>query len=41
MKYREDNEDDVLAIYLVSDGVVGCEVRFLGQHLTTMRADDG
>jgi hypothetical protein len=40
MKYRRDEEDDVLAVYLISNGVVGCKVRFLGQHLATMRADD-
>jgi hypothetical protein len=40
MKYRGDDEDDVLVVYLTSGGVVGCKVGFLGQHLATTRADD-
>ena len=40
MKYRGDNEDDVLVVYLISGRVVGCKVGFLGQHLATTRADD-
>jgi hypothetical protein len=29
MKYQGGNEDDVLAVYLVSDGVAGCKMEFL------------
>ena len=29
MKYQGDDEDDILAVYLVSDGVVRCKVGFL------------
>jgi hypothetical protein len=39
MKYRGDNEDEVLVVYLVTGGVVRCKVRFLAQHLVVMRAD--
>ncbi len=40
MRYRGDNQDDVLAVYLISDGVVGCKVRFLAQHSAVTRVDD-
>ena len=33
-------EEDVLAVYCVADGVVGCKVGFLPQHLATRGADD-
>lgn len=34
------NEEDVLAVYCVADGVVGCKVGFLPQHLASRGADD-
>jgi hypothetical protein len=41
MKYRGDEEDDVLAVYLLNvGGVVGCKVGFLSQALASRRADD-
>ena len=40
MKYRGDEEDDVLAVYLLVGGVVGCKVGFLSQALASMRVDD-
>jgi len=40
MKYRGDEEDDVLAVYLLVGGVVGCKVGFLLQALASRRADD-
>ena len=33
-------EEDVLAVYCVADGVVGCKVGFLPQHLASRGADD-
>jgi hypothetical protein len=30
----------VLAVYIITDGVVGCKVGFLGQHLAKIRADN-
>ena len=35
MRYWGDNGDDVLAVYLISDGVV----EFLAQYLVAIRAD--
>ena len=40
MKYRGDDEDDVLGVYLLVGGVVGCKVGFLSQALASRRADD-
>ena len=40
MRYRGDEEDDVLAVYVIAGGVVGCKVGFLPQHLASRRADD-
>jgi hypothetical protein len=40
MRYRGDEEEDVLAVYVVAGGVVGCKVGFLPQHLASRRADD-
>ncbi len=40
MGYRGDEEEDVLAVYIVAGGVVGCKVGFLLQHLASRRADD-
>lgn len=40
MKYWGDDEDDFLAVYLVSDGVVGFKEGFLAQHLAVTRVDD-
>ena len=40
MRYRGDEEDDVLAVYLLVGGVVGCKVGFLSQALASRRADD-
>ncbi len=40
MRYRGDEEEDVLAVYVVAGGVVGCKVRFLPQHLASRKADN-
>jgi hypothetical protein len=41
MIYRDGGEeDDVLAVYLVGDGVIGCKVGFLAPHLALRGADD-
>ena len=40
MRYRGDEEEDVLAVYVIAGGVVGCKVGFLPQHLALRRADD-
>jgi hypothetical protein len=41
LAYRNrGEEEDVMAIYCVGDGVVGCKVGFLPQHLTTRGAGD-
>ena len=40
MRQRGDDEDDVLVVYLITDGAVGCKVEFLRQHLAMTRADD-
>ena len=40
MRYRGDEEEDVLAVYIVDDRMTGCKVGFLPQHLATRRADD-
>ncbi len=40
MRYRGDEEDDVLAVFVMAGGVVGCKVGFLPQHLSPRRADD-
>jgi hypothetical protein len=33
-------EDDVLTVYLVGNGVIGCKVGFLAQHLASRGADN-
>jgi hypothetical protein len=39
--YRNSGEeDDVLAVYLVGNKVIGCKVGFLAQHLAPRGADD-
>jgi hypothetical protein len=41
MIYRDGGEEDkVLAVYLVGDGVIGCKVGILTQHLASRGADD-
>ena len=40
LRYRGDEEDDVLAVYAIAGAVVGCKVGFLPQHLASTRADD-
>ena len=41
LAYRnQGEEEDVIAVYCVGDGVVGCKVGFLPQHLATRGADD-
>jgi hypothetical protein len=40
MRYRGDEEEDVLAVYVIAGGVVSCKVGFLPQHLALRRAND-
>ena len=40
MKYRGGEEDDVLVVYLLVGGVVGCKESFLSQALASRKADD-
>ena len=41
LAYRnQGEEEDVIAVYCVGDGVVGCKVGFLPQHLATRGAGD-
>jgi len=40
MVYRGEGEEEVLAVYVVAGGMVGCKVGFLPQHLASRRADD-
>ncbi len=40
MRYRGDEEEDVLAVYVIAGGVVACKVEFLPQHLALRRADN-
>jgi hypothetical protein len=41
LAYRNGGEEeDVIAVYCVGDGVVGCKVGFLPQHLVTRGAGD-